>query len=260
MIEILKQDAASPLFDKLMNRDRMNIVEVADTIKELVDVLHTTSTDARPQLNGSSQSIIAEQLGLSKSLISQYLAISNIRSNSVKQLLVISRASINKSYYISRIRGITFQEVESSQLEEINRISHTNDILIHKLRTAQMILKNVAGSKSIHFEEIDFKDPIDASKTMMNKIDECISIIAPNIQKVKVMSEQLGYCNFLIAHNQESKCVCGSQIDLQQILQQKKSIIDEILSINTQVMSEKKYTSLLISAKKDIETAISSNN
>jgi transcriptional regulator with XRE-family HTH domain len=259
MMEILKDDAASPFLNKLMNRDRIGVVEVADTMKKLINTLHTTSTPVRPQLNGSSQTMVAEYLGLSKSMVSQYMSISNIRSNNVKQLLAINRANISKAYYISRIKGKTTQEIESLQLAEIGRISPGNDKLIHKIKTAQMVLKNVAGSKSIKFDEVNYHNPTSATNTIIENIEKCISLIAPNIQKVKMLSEQLGYCNFLIAHEQ-CKCICGSIIDHQYLLLQRRSIIDEILSVHDQVMSEKKYTSLLISTKKDLETAISSDN
>lgn len=259
MIQLLKEDNASPFFIKLMNRDKMNVVEVADTMKELVNVLHNTSTTIRPQMNGSSQQFIAKQLGLSKSLISQYLSIAGIQSESVKQLLATGHSSISKAYYISRIRGKTLQEIESMQISEINRVSPGNGILVHKIKTAQMILRNLAVSKAVHFDEIDPTNPF-AAKITAENIEKCISIIVPNIQKVKILSEQLGYCNFLIAHNQECKCACGSQVDLQQILHQKEKIIDEILSMNDQIMSEKKYVSLLLSAKKELESAVSSNN
>ena len=97
---IQNDDAALPYFVKLNQRDRMSIMEIANTIKQLVEVLHVTSTPTRPALDGSSNQFMADQLGMSRSLISQYLSIANIRSQTVKSALVISGANLSKAYYI----------------------------------------------------------------------------------------------------------------------------------------------------------------
>lgn len=260
MIQLTNNDAALPYFTKLNHRDRLSVVETADTMKGLVDTLHVTSTPTRPMLNGSSIQFIADQLGISKSLISQLLSIGGIRSRNVKQALAISNASINKAYYISRIKGKSFPEIETLQMAEIGRISPGNDKLTHKLKAAQMILRNVAGSKSLKFEEIDCSDAVTAPSALIQNIEKCIDMVAPNIKKVKILSEQLSYCNFLITHINDCKCLCGSDLDLSALQLKREAFIDEIASMQNQVMSEKKYTSLLISARKDLEAAICSNN
>lgn len=259
MIQLLKDDAAFPYFSTLMRRDKINMIEVADTMKDLVDVLHTTSTAERPVLNGSSQQFIAEQLGISKSLVSQYLSIAGIRSPAVKQSLVITNASINKAYYISRIKAKSFPEIETAQMAEIGRLPVGNDKLTFKLKAAQMILKNVSGSKSIKFNEINPQNT-NAPKIVLENIEKCLEQIAPYTRKVKILSEQFGYCNFLITHNKECKCLCGSTINIEELHSKKDLLIDEISSMHDQVMSEKKYTSLLLLAKKDLEAVLNSPN
>ncbi len=259
MIQLSNDDTALPYFSKLSNRDRIGIVATADTMKDLVEVLHTTSTSTRPVLNGSSQQFIAEQLDISKSLVSQYLSIASIRSPTVKSALSISNTSINKAYYISRIKGKSFPEIETNQLAEIGRIAPRNDKLGFRLKAAQMILKNVSGAKAIKFSEVNCKDLINAPKAIIDNIKKCLEKIAPYTKKVKIISEQLGYCNFLIAHN-ECKCLCGSEISISELHSKKDLLIDEILSMRDQVMSERKYTSLLLLAKKDLEAAINSSD
>lgn len=259
MITLTKDDAALPFFNKLENRKSMNIIETADTIKSLISVLYSTSTACRPILNGSSTQFVAEQLGISRSMISQYISISSIQSQRVKQMLSINCDSIGRAYYISRIKGKSYPEIETLQLQEIGRTSTVNEILIHKMKTAQMILKNLSTLNHLPFNEVDYQYPLPSARSIIENIEKCISTIAPTIQTVKILSEQLNYCNFLIIHHQ-SKCICGSTLDPDYLANQKEKIIDEIISMKNKVMDERKHVSLLLSAKKDLENLINKDN
>lgn len=113
-------DPTYPLFQELKSRKKLSPIERAEKSYELFILLHKTSNEFRPALNGNTRAFIVEHLGISKSLLSQYLSIhKNITSDKVKDAMDRKALAVRFSYLVSTVRGKNAAETELLQLEKI---------------------------------------------------------------------------------------------------------------------------------------------
>jgi predicted transcriptional regulator len=133
---LLKDDPTYPLFQELRNRKKLSPIERADKCYELFILLHRTSSSQRPTLNGNSRSFMIKNLGISKSLLSQYLSThKNISSLKVREEMKKTALAVRFSYLVSLVRGKNLSETEMLQLAKIQEFTKNRRITeYHKRR------------------------------------------------------------------------------------------------------------------------------
>jgi len=137
---LLNNDPTYPLFIELKERNRLTPIERADKSYELLLALHKTSSTQRPLLNGNSRSFIIENLGISKSLLSQYLSIhKNITSLKVKEAMQRTALAVRFTYLVSLVHGKNSSETEILQLEKVHEFTMNRRVTTyHKRREVRM--------------------------------------------------------------------------------------------------------------------------
>ena len=128
-------DPTFPLFQELQNRSKLTPIERADKSYELFIMLHKTSSEQRPILNGNSRKFIVDNLGISKSLLSQYISIhKNITSQKVKEEMQRTALAVRFSYLVSSIRGKNQAETEILQLAKIKEFTENRRLTRYHIR------------------------------------------------------------------------------------------------------------------------------
>jgi len=133
--KLILEDPTYPLFKELKERSRLTPIERADKSYELLLALHKTSSTQRPLLNGNSRNFMVENLGISKSLLSQYLSIhKNITSPKVKSAMKKTALAVRFTYLVSLVRGKNASETEVLQLAKIHEFTKNRRITEYHIR------------------------------------------------------------------------------------------------------------------------------
>ncbi len=133
--KLLNDDPTYPLFIELKERSRLTPIERADKSYELLLMLHKTSSTHRPFLNGNSRTFMVENLGISKSLLSQYLSVhKNIISQKVKEEMKRTALAVRFTYLVSLVRGKNAYETEILQLAKVHEFTKDRRTTIYHKR------------------------------------------------------------------------------------------------------------------------------
>ena len=176
----------------------MNIVDVAEIISKLITTLKLDHDSGRPKIYTISGGHLGEILGIGKGVVSQYMSVWNMPTET-KQFLKNYNLSLINAYHVSRTKGKDEAETIFLQKKIITEKSTApigvsgkrTDILLHTINEEKMVLNGIVLSNKIPFEifkpttEIDSNDS-ETIKQMANtyiyNIEKCVNYLYPRIQ------------------------------------------------------------------------------
>jgi uncharacterized protein YrzB (UPF0473 family) len=245
--KITKEDPARFTLQGLINRKNMKIPEVADAIKDLLFLLHTTSTPERPVMNGSATKFVADQLHVHEWAITQYFAIGKC-SPTIKRALTDNNIGLVEAYNMTKTKGNTDEETDTLQTEIINH-SEKKMRIQHKKAVAQMVLRIIHSAKSIKSEipEDHF--------FVIDEINDTLTDIVPGMDKLEFLKNQIYYSDILVRSAISEK----NDIEVSQIRNKQKEIGAKISLIESSISENERFIHPLLLVRKDLINAIKIN-
>lgn len=248
IIQNLNSPEVIELLNKFKNHHDLNVVDTAEIIAKLITTLKLDYDTGRPKLYTISGGHLGKILNIGKGVVSQYLSVWNMPSES-KEFLKKYNLSLNNAYAVSRMRGrdeletisrqkdIILEKDMSSNIGSGQRIDH----LLHSINETKMILNGIIISykipknilKIIPIRDIINRDTIkEESKTYLYNIGQCLRFLSPKLSKLAYLKKELEFCNTMLEYNETQ--FCGKEINKDCLNKQIKFISDEIQLIESE--------------------------
>lgn len=135
-------DPTYSLFTELRDREMLSPIQRADKTYKILLMLHKTSSTARPIMNGNSRTFMMKHIGISKSLLSQYLTVhKNITSPLVREAINKTALAVRFTYLVSLVRGKNAAETEMLQLAKVHEYTKNRRTTIHHIERGVIMHK-----------------------------------------------------------------------------------------------------------------------